>query len=323
MKIEEINCLIDAYQDGEIAKTDALRLADVIRSGGSQSDWIMRELEMRGLIAHVFDETSSSRFVNSLMSRFRAEPESEQFEQDFKKRLGETQRSRPSSQNEEFKRAIHTVGSATEADTKSSVSYKPAKLWMVILLVLSIGLVLLILPLLNKEVATLKTSSRGLHVYRGNTEVPLKDKMPLYAGDRLSALGQGKVELVLGNQILVSLWNESSVVFELKGEVLERPEYTGLPSMFVERGHVEISSPKQPSDLVIWTPHAVLTFKEGKCETRTSELSTMFKLNNIKATLSTLLGSKSRTLNGNMTILVNDAGQIEEHRLNGEILNGK
>jgi hypothetical protein len=184
-------------------------------------------------------------------------------------------------------------------------------------------LIFAIIPLFNREVATLQKSSRGLHVYRGNSEVGLESEMPLYSGDRLSALGQGKVEFQLKQGQRVIMLNESSVVLELKGEVLERSDLQGLPSLFVEKGHVEIKPSQNSSTLVIWTPHAVLMLKDGQCETRSSELSTMFKLTDTKSTLSTLLGSKSRTLEGDVTILVNDAGQIEEHRLNGELPNGK
>lgn len=324
MKIEEINCLIDAYQDGDIEKSDAIKLADVIRSGGSQSDWIMRELEIRGLIAHVFDETSPSRFVSSLMARFRAEPESEKFEQDFKNRLGEAQRSRPTHHHEEIKRAINTVGSATEADARRPSQQRSIKIWLWVILCAVIAVLVYLLSfLLNREVARLNESSRGLHVFRGNSEVVSEKNMALFAGDRLSLLGQGEVKFILQNQSQVMMLNESSLVLELKGDVLKRSAFQNLTSLFVEKGYIKTDLNGTKTPLVIWTPHAVLKMMEGQCEIRSSELSTMIKLIRGKAILSTLLGNKTRNLEGNLTFLVNDAGQIEEHRLNGESTNGK
>ena len=88
----------------------------MIRSGGPQSEWVMKELEFRGLITHVLDESTPSRFVQNLMERFRADREADHFEADFEKRLQGVARSKPNSQNSGLKRVLHTTGQATEAD---------------------------------------------------------------------------------------------------------------------------------------------------------------------------------------------------------------
>jgi len=315
LKLEQLNLLIDAYQDGQIEKEDAIELAQVIRSGGPQSEWVMSELEIRGLIAHVLDESSPSKFVQSLLERFRAESDGKKFEQDFQERLkSTTKRSQPNSKENILKQAINTVGTATEADRLGGVTQKNHRKLLISLasMVLILLFVFTSLNWFAKEVAILEMHQSGLRLQRDNHEMKLTKGMSLYAGDRLSFLGQGSSTFRLKNNAIVNLLDETSLVFNLKSQALERAEFLTSQSLFLERGKLFIKINKGASPLVVWTPHSILSITEGSLEIISSDLTTMLKLSQCKAKLGTISNKNIKELSGQQTILVDDVGQIEE-----------
>jgi len=171
--------------------------------------------------------------------------------------------------------------------------------------------------LFHQKVGVLQVAAKGLRLHRDNRETKLQLPMELFEGDRLSLMGQGKAFFELNNFIKVEMSDETSLVLELKGDAKLKPEFSKSQSLYLERGRLKLSHIDK-GDLVVWTPHALIKIDSGECEVLASDLSTMFNLSDVNVILSTVTGMQNKTYQGSYTILINDAGQVEEHLGIGE-----
>ena len=84
MTREELVRLAEEYRDGGISEADAQRLADGIRTGGSEAEAILDELEFGGVISQALDDSGSEGFVRTFRERLRAEDGAEDFTTKFR-----------------------------------------------------------------------------------------------------------------------------------------------------------------------------------------------------------------------------------------------
>lgn len=323
MKIDRISLLIDAYQDGQIEKNDAVELAQVIRSGGPQSQWVMKELEFRGLITHVFDESSPNRFVQSLMERFRANDDADHFKDEFQKRIQGAPRSTPNSENAGFKRVLNTTGNATEADAlKSNPTASKKPLFIFAALMVIVGILSFSMGWFQSEVGTLKQAAMGLRLQRDNQDLKVQQGMVLYSGDRLSSLATGKSQLHLGQKSQLNLFDESTLVLNLNSPHLDSENFSGFDSAYLERGKVKVLIQKD-DPFIVWTPHALVKCTSGNIEIVCTDLNTLIKVKSANILLSPTSNTQEQSFEGEATFLVNDAGQIDKLPETRPLLNGE
>ena len=83
MNLEELNRLLDAYQDGTLEESEARQLAGVIRSSSKQARWVMREFSLRGLITQAMEDADPEIFLRSFLERFNAEETRNDFHKAF------------------------------------------------------------------------------------------------------------------------------------------------------------------------------------------------------------------------------------------------
>ena len=76
---EAVTRLVDKCTDGVLAAAEADALAAAIRQGDAESQWILDELELAGLISEAFSKTSVEDFVRGFCERLTAEASAEAF----------------------------------------------------------------------------------------------------------------------------------------------------------------------------------------------------------------------------------------------------
>ena len=96
MNENDIQVLLDEYQDGVISYDNALKLAEAIKQKDQLSKLIMSELAIRGFVSQALSYTNPETFLKSFWERYHAEKTDEDFLKKFvhtyKKRRDENAR---------------------------------------------------------------------------------------------------------------------------------------------------------------------------------------------------------------------------------------
>ena len=134
--------------------------------------------------------------------------------------------------------------------------------------------------------------------------------MPIYSGDRLSSLANGRSHIKTSEGIHLELIDESNLVFNLKSDHLKKFSFSEDQRAYLERGKLLLKVPDGKA-YIVWTPHVVVYSFKGEVELWSTDLNSMIQARGADLVYASLISGKEERLKGDARILINDAGQID------------
>jgi len=185
MTRDDMARFIEDYRDGVIDERGARVLAETLRAGGGECQWVMEELALSGWIAETLDTLDEHAFVRSFLQRLYAERSEQDFTEEFGERISDLKngrsrlgdvRKRPTVWQLLFSSGTAETGAAgfTNRRRKQPRRRALAVASAVVAACLLAVLVAAGLAFRRRAVAVIIDSSPGVVLVRGEREAPVK-----------------------------------------------------------------------------------------------------------------------------------------------------
>jgi len=250
MKREELQQLIQAYQDGELKGSDARRLAAVIRQPGPRSDLAMAEIRLSGLLAEALSTVPEDAVARSVLERLNAQETEDSFVERFEKRrarLPENPRRRPAT-------GLFPAG--------RSRAY-PARSWRItaaaaaVLALLGAATVMqwrrIAIRAMPTQLAHVADVHNDVRLLRADSQQPLRTHNAVLPGDTIAVPAEGHAVVIYPDGTELALYATARISFE--------PPHIKNCHLFLALGTADLSIAPRSRDrsLVLRTPHARIT----------------------------------------------------------------
>ncbi len=317
MSLEELNRLLDAYQDGTLEEGDARHLAGVIRSSSKQARWVMREFSLRGLITQAMEEADPEIFLRSFLERFNAEETRTDFQRAFEERVHDLQLGgAPQEREGALERWLPTQRLRSATTAPKTLKRRRRALVLVGLFAAAALLVSLALPLLRRGVAgEVVGAGPGVRRLHGGEEASLTKGERLGAGDRIAVPAGSFARIALGGECSLKLEGEALLLLEAR----EKNADTERQAVFLEKGSLGVEIGGGRLELLLLTPHAWIAGSEARAHLTVRPASTFIEVEKGGMRLRARVNGAERVLDlGPGATAVAGEGGVLESRAAGE-----
>jgi hypothetical protein len=303
----EVTSLVEKCTDGVLATAEADALAAVIRQGDAESQWILDELELAGLISEAFSKTSVEDFVRGFCERLSAEASTEAFTTETQRMLatgtGATDMPppRPRLANMLFVPSVAGAGQARSARSR----LRPRVPIIALASLTALALAVILLGLVGKSrVATLAAVSSNVVLIRDEVQVEARTGMRLEVGDELQVPWVGSAVVTYDKTTVAHVGGYSEAVI-----ASARPRSSGgrrSKQLYLKRGSavVDVGLAKRGRGLIVATPHATVETEGSRFTISVTPSSTHLRVDAGDVMLERALGGKMEPLSQGESIVV-------------------
>lgn len=306
---EEVTLLVDKCTDGALTAADADKLASAIRRGNTESEWILNELEMAGLISEALNKTSVEDFIRGFCERLSADRSTDQFTSDTERRLAikaelpNLPTRKPGLADILFAGSDH----GSERTHRRHFSLPPAVYVMAILSLFIAAGIAIHFIVGQERTATITSASADVVLVRDDTQLRAEPGLRLENGDKLRVLATGYAVVAYDKTTVVRMSGYTDLIIVPPHSInkdADRPK-----SVHIERGSVVIDTgtDKHGYGIIATTPHARMEARQSSFIVSVTLSSTRLTVKSGRVTLTRTDGGKMMELTQGNSIVVGGA----------------
>jgi hypothetical protein len=304
---EDVTSLVDKCTDGVLDAAEAAALAEAIRQGEAESQWILDELELAGLISEAFSKTSVEDFVRGFCERLSAEDSGEAFTTETERLLATGTGAptipppRPRLANMLFVPSV--AGAARSRSARGRLRPRVRLFALASLTALALAGTLLALAG-GSRVASLDSMSANVVLIRDAMQVEAHTGMRLKVGDELQVPGVGSAVVAYDKTTVARVGGYSEAVI-----ASARPRSSDgrrSKQLYLKRGSavVDAGLAKRGRGLIVATPHATVETGVSRFTVSVTRSSTHLLVEVGHVMLERTLGGKMEPLSQGESIVV-------------------
>ncbi|PCJ57144.1 MAG: hypothetical protein COA79_16585 [Planctomycetota bacterium] len=321
MNENEMQLLLDEYQDGVITFDNATKLANAIKLKDKISKLIMSELAIRGFVSQALSSSNSETFLKSFWERYHAEKTDEEFLQKFEsknaneiqEKLNELKSSDSNQRDNAWNVNLADNNSSQKRGKELNKPFSLKVFTIVGIIIVSVALI----SVLSSFVFTAKPLGRLNYISRGFQilhDGELKDgygQKYFYGKDQITTSKRTSVELIYNDGAIISMAENSQLHTDLTEKLINKILKDARHRIDIERGGIEFKISVQSGPFIISTPQGKVLIRDGDGRITVNPNATMIEFNRNEGSFYQKETSDPVNVSFGSSFIVNSEGQIE------------